>query len=84
MNEHQHHIINYLIEENRVLREQIGNRRLRFSDDQRRRLDEAASLATALSLKRHRRATNQSLNRIRFCFLDEGRNHNGNSQSLPC
>ena len=28
----------YLIEENRVLREQIGNRRMRFSDDQRRRL----------------------------------------------
>ena len=38
MNQHQHHVINYLIEENRVLREQIGNRRLRFSDDQRRRL----------------------------------------------
>jgi hypothetical protein len=27
-----------LIEENRVLRQQIGNRRLRFNDDQRRRL----------------------------------------------
>ena len=27
-----------MIEENRVLREQIGNRRLRFTDDQRRRL----------------------------------------------
>ena len=38
MNQHQHHVINYLIEENRVLREQIGNRRLRFTDDQRRRL----------------------------------------------
>ena len=38
MNEHQHHVIDYLMEENRVLREQIGNRRLRFSDDQRRRL----------------------------------------------
>jgi len=34
MNEHQHHVIDYLMEENRVLREQIGNRRLRFSDDQ--------------------------------------------------
>ena len=31
-------VINYLIEENRVLRQQVGNRRLRFSDDQRRRL----------------------------------------------
>jgi hypothetical protein len=38
MNQHQHHVINYLIEENRVLREQIGAPRIRFSDDQRRRL----------------------------------------------
>jgi len=35
MNQHQQHVIEYLIEENRVLREQIGNRRLRFSDNQR-------------------------------------------------
>jgi hypothetical protein len=38
MNQHQHHVINYLTEENRVLREQISARRIRFSDDQRRRL----------------------------------------------
>src|SRR2546427_9969180 len=38
MNKHQQHVIEYLIEENRVLREQIGNRRMRFSDNQRRRL----------------------------------------------
>jgi hypothetical protein len=38
MNQHQRHVIHYLMEENRVLREQIGNRRMRFSDDQRRRL----------------------------------------------
>jgi hypothetical protein len=38
MNQHQQQVIEYLIEENRVLREQIGNRRLRFSDNQRRRL----------------------------------------------
>ena len=31
-------MIEYLREENRVLREQLGGRRLRFSDDQRRRL----------------------------------------------
>jgi putative transposase len=48
MNQHQHHVINYLIEENRVLREQISNRRLRFSDDQRRRL---AARAKKLSRK---------------------------------
>jgi hypothetical protein len=38
MNQHQRHVIEYLMEENRVLREQIGDRRLRFSNDQRRRL----------------------------------------------
>src|SRR5262245_2925652 len=38
MNQHQQHVIHYLMEENRVLREQIGNRRLRFTDDQRRGL----------------------------------------------
>src|SRR6516165_9568557 len=38
MNQHQLHVIEYLIEENRVLREQIGNRRLRFTDNQRCRL----------------------------------------------
>jgi putative transposase len=32
------HAIDYLTEENRVLREQIGGRRLRFTDNQRRRL----------------------------------------------
>ena len=37
MNQHQHHVINYLTEENRVLREQSA-RRIRFSDDRRRRL----------------------------------------------
>src|SRR5215467_9310975 len=31
-------VIDYLVEENRVLGEQIGSRRLRFNDDQRRRL----------------------------------------------
>src|SRR5262252_1376863 len=38
MNQHQQDIIEFLREENRVLREHIGNRRMRFSDDQRRRL----------------------------------------------
>jgi hypothetical protein len=31
-------VVEYLLEENRVLREQIGSRRMRFNDDQRRRL----------------------------------------------
>src|SRR2546426_2037792 len=38
MNQRQHAVIEYLVEENRVLREQIGNRRMRFTDAQRRRL----------------------------------------------
>jgi hypothetical protein len=38
MNEQQLELINYLREENRVLREQLGGKRLRFNDDQRRRL----------------------------------------------
>jgi len=38
MNLHQQHVIEYLMEENRVLREQIGNHRMRFNDNQRRRL----------------------------------------------
>jgi putative transposase len=38
MNQRQLQVIEYLREENRVLREQLGDRRLRFNDDQRRRL----------------------------------------------
>src|SRR5215471_12482878 len=38
MNQHQLQIIDYLREENRVLREQLNGRRMRFNDDQRRRL----------------------------------------------
>src|SRR3954447_1862781 len=38
MNQRQQNAIEYLREENRVLREQLGERRLRFTNDQRRRL----------------------------------------------
>ena len=38
VNRHQAQVIEYLVEENRVLKEQIGKRRLRLTDDQRRRL----------------------------------------------
>src|SRR3989442_2849309 len=38
LNQRHHQIIHYLVEENCVLREQMGRRRLRFTDDQRRRL----------------------------------------------
>ena len=38
MNQRQQKMIEYFREENRVLREQLSGRRLRFNDDQRRRL----------------------------------------------
>jgi hypothetical protein len=38
MNQRQLQAIEYLKEENRVLHEQLGDRRLRLTDDQRRRL----------------------------------------------
>jgi len=38
MNQRQLQMIDYLREENRVLREQLGGRRIRLNDDQRRRL----------------------------------------------
>jgi putative transposase len=42
MNQQQQQMIEYLREENRVLREQLGGRRLRFTDEQRRRLAASA------------------------------------------
>ena len=42
MNQRQLEVIDYLREENHVLREQLGGRRLRFTDDQRRRWAAAA------------------------------------------
>jgi putative transposase len=38
MNQRQGGVLEYLIEENRVLKEQLGGRKLRLTDDQRRRL----------------------------------------------
>ena len=38
LNQQQQDVIDYLQEENRVLRKQLGGKRLRFSDDQRLRL----------------------------------------------
>ena len=67
MNQQQLELIDYLREENRVLREQLGQKRLRFSNDQRRRLAakakglgrkllEVAMIVTpATPLARHRR-----------------------------
>jgi hypothetical protein len=44
INQPQQHAIEYLREENRILRTQLGTRRLRLTDDQRRRLAGKARL----------------------------------------
>ena len=49
MNQAQQQMLEYLREENRVLREQLGDRRLRLNDDQRRRL---ATKAKGMGRKR--------------------------------
>lgn len=48
LNEHQQRVIDYLKEENRVLREQPGNKQIRLTEFQRRRL---AVLGKALGRK---------------------------------
>jgi hypothetical protein len=55
INQRQHRVIEYLIEENRVLREQIGDRRMRFSDSQRRRLAAKANRPQAAETGCHHR-----------------------------
>ena len=65
---HQQDVIAYLVEENRVLKEQVHGRKLRLTDDQRRRLaakakrlgrralEAVATLVTPDTLmRRHRR-----------------------------
>ena len=51
LNRKQQDAIEYLKEENRVLREQLGGRRLRFSNDHRRRLAEKAKALGREGLK---------------------------------
>ena len=49
MNQRQLQVIDYLREENHVLREHLGGRRLRLNDDQRRRLAAKAKGLACLS-----------------------------------
>ena len=85
VNQHQQHVIEYLIEENRVLREQIGNRRLRFSDNQRRRLAakakklgrrlraQVATIVTPETLMAwHRKLIEQKYDGVGFEHLNDG------------
>ena len=49
MNQRQLLVIDYLREENRVLREQLDGRRLRLDDNQRRRLAVKTAIAILLT-----------------------------------
>ncbi len=51
MGQQQRDAIDYLREENRVLREQLGGKRLRLNDDQRRRLAAKAKTAARRLLR---------------------------------
>ena len=57
INQRQQQVIEYLIEENRVLREQIGKRRMRFSDNQRCRLAAKAKKLSRKALRQIRIVT---------------------------
>ena len=59
VNRHQLDVIEYLQEENRVLKERMGGRRLRFTDAERRRLARKAQVAA--SVKWLRRLSNVGL-----------------------
>ena len=52
VNRHQQHVIEYLVEENRVLKEQFGRKMPRLNDDQRRRLAAKAKLLGRKMLNR--------------------------------
>jgi putative transposase len=64
MNQQQQQAIDYLREENRVLREQLGGRRLRFTDDQRCRL-----AARAKGLGRRALSRSQRSSPLGLCWL---------------
>ena len=51
INQQQRDLIDYLQEENRVLREQLGSRRLRFTDEQRVRLAAKAKTLSRQALR---------------------------------
>ena len=62
IHQEQRDVIDYLQAENRVLREQLGSRRVRFTDDQRVRL---AAKAKTLGLGGRSRRLGPSSRRIR-------------------
>ena len=65
VNRHQAEVIEYLLEENRVLKEQMAGRALQLNDDQRRRL---AAKAKVLDKTLERVATIVRSSRPTPCF----------------
>ena len=57
VNRHQQDVIGYLVEENRVLKEQMKGRRLRLTDEQRRRLAAKGKRLGRKALNRRRVST---------------------------
>ena len=70
MNQRQQQVIEYLVEGNRVLREQIGNRRMRFTDDQRYRLPPRSPNLNAYAERWVRSVKEECL--ARLILLSEG------------
>jgi len=86
VNRHQLDVIEYLREENRVLREQLGKRRLHLTDTQRRRLACRGHVSGARCCSGWRRWSRW----IRFCggtvssSRGDGRRHTTRSRTPRC
>jgi hypothetical protein len=61
VNRHQQHVIEYLVEENRVLKELMKGRRLRLTDDQRRRLAVRARKKVSDVIRRSRASNGSAI-----------------------
>jgi len=59
VNRHRADVIAYLVEENRVLKEQMKDRKLRLTDDQRRRLPRETSWSRSRLRMRWRRCVSR-------------------------
>ncbi len=72
INRHQRAVIAYQREEIKVLREMLGDKRLRFTDEQRRRLALKARALSACTLK-DLEPGRFSFGTLQACFIDSVR-----------
>jgi hypothetical protein len=77
INRHQQQVIEYIVEENRVLKEQLKGRRLRLTDDQRRRLAVKGQRLGRRVLRRLRRVLDEFV-----AHYHRERNHQGLGNAL--